>query len=97
VVAFYTEIYDNDKSPQARHIDITVQLVSESGAKVPVSRDELQNGGTASEKPWEIYGFAKRFPLKDLAPGRYVLSVEAAVRGRDETPATRQAVITILP
>ena len=63
---------------------------------VLVSRDELLNGGT-TEKPWQIFGYAKRIPLKALAPGRYVLRVEAAVRGRDEPPAVRQTVINIRP
>ena len=42
VLALYTEIYDNDTSRQARHIDVTVRLVSEKGTDVLVSRDELE-------------------------------------------------------
>jgi hypothetical protein len=96
VLALYTEIYDNDSSRQARHIDVTVRLISEKGTDALVSREQLENG-TAGEKPWEIYGYAKRFPLKDLEPGRYLVRLEASVRGRDKPPATRQAVITVLP
>ena len=97
VLALYTEIYDNDTSRQARRIDVTVRLVAEGGADVIVSRDELENGTAASgEKPWEIYGYAKRIPLKEVPPGRYLLRLEAAIRGRDKPPATRQAVITVL-
>ena len=96
VLALYTEIYDNDSSRQARRVEVTVRLVSESGTDVIVSRDELENG-TSGEKPWEIYGYAKRIPLKELAPGRYLLRVEAAVRGQKEPPATREAPITIRP
>jgi VWFA-related protein len=96
VLAFYTEIYDNDTSRQPRHIDISVRVVSEQGTEVFVSRDELVNG-TSGEKPWDIYGFAKRIPLKGLAPGRYVLRVDAAVRGQDAATATREAPITIRP
>jgi hypothetical protein len=96
VLALYTEIYDNDTSQQARRIDVTVRLVSEAGSDVLVSRDELTNGGSG-EKPWQIYGYAKRIPLKELAPGRYALRVEAASRGRDEAPAMRQTVITVRP
>ena len=73
-----------------------MRLVSENGTEVLVSRDELVNG-TSGEKPWEIYGYAKRIPLKGLAPGRYVLRVEAAVRGKDGATATREAPITIRP
>jgi VWFA-related protein len=96
VLALYTEIYDNDSSRQARRVEVTVRLVSESGTDVIVSRDELENG-TTGEKPWEIYGYAKRIPLKELAPGRYLLRVEAAVRGQKEPPAAREAPITIGP
>ena len=96
VLALYTEIYDNDSSRQARRVEVIVRLVSESGTDVIVSRDELENGASG-EKPWEIYGYAKRIPLKELAPGRYLLRVEAAVRGRREPPATREAPITIRP
>jgi hypothetical protein len=94
VVAFYTEIYDNDTSRQVRHIDVTVRLISDSGTNVIASRDELVNG-TAGEKPWEIFGYAKQIPLKQLAPGRYLLRVEAAVRGSDAAPATRETLITV--
>jgi hypothetical protein len=96
VLALYTEIYDNDTSRQARRIDVAVRLISEDGTNIIVSRDELANG-TSGEKPWESYGFAKQIPLKALAPGRYALRVEAAVRGRDTAPAIREALITIHP
>ena len=96
VLALYTEIYDNDTSRQARRIDVAVRLISEDGTNIVVSRDELANG-TSSEKPWEIYGFAKQIPLKALAPGRYALRVEAAVRGKDTAPVIREALITIHP
>ena len=57
VLALYTEIYDKpDSSRQARRVDVTVRLVSETGSKVFESRDELENGAVGGEKPWEIYG-----------------------------------------
>jgi hypothetical protein len=96
VLAFYTEVYDNDTSRQARHIDVTVRLISEEGTDVLVSRDELING-TSGEKPWDLYGYAKRIPLKGFAPGRYVLRVNAAVRGQDGAGAIREAPLTIRP
>jgi VWFA-related protein len=96
LLALYTEIYDNDNARQARRIDVTIRLVSEEGTEVLGSRDELTNGG-GTEKPWEIYGYAKQIPLKGLAPGRYVLRVEAAVRGQDRAPAIRESLITVLP
>ena len=96
VLALYTEIYDNDTSRQPRHIDVSLRVVSESGTELLVSRDELVNGASG-EKPWDVYGYAKRIPLKGLAPGRYVVRIEAAVRGKDGATATREAPITIRP
>ena len=96
LLALYTEIYDNDTSRQARRIDVTVRFIGEDGRNIIVSRDELTNGGSA-EKPWDVYGFAKQIPLKALAPGRYALKVEAAVRGQDTVPAIRETLITIHP
>jgi len=96
VLALYTEIYDNDTSRQPRHIDVALRVISENGTEVLASREELVNG-TAGEKPWDIYGFAKRIPLKELAPGRYVLRIEATVRGKDGAAAVREAPITIRP
>jgi VWFA-related protein len=96
VIALYTEVYDNDTSRQPRHIDVSLRVVSEQGASVLASRDELVNGA-AGEKPWDVYGFATRIPLKGLAPGRYVLRMEAVVRGQDAAPAVREAPFTILP
>jgi VWFA-related protein len=96
LLALYTEIYDNDASRQARRIDVSVRLLSETGTEAVGSRDELTNGG-GNDKPWEIYGYAKQIPLKGLAPGRYVLRVEAAVRGQDRAPTIRESLITILP
>jgi VWFA-related protein len=99
ILALYTEIYDNLSARQARRIDVAVRLLSESGTEVFVSKDELANAATPTEKPWEIYGYAKQIPLKDVAPGRYLLRVDAQVRGNvdDAKPAFRETVITIVP
>jgi hypothetical protein len=96
VLALYTEIYDNDTSRQPRHIDVSLRVISQNGSEVIASRDELVNGASG-EKPWDLYGYATRIPLKGLAPGRYVLRVEAAVRGNGGATAVREAPITVVP
>ena len=97
LLALYTEIYDNIESQQARHIDIAVRLISENGKEVFAVRDELENGGVAPKKPWDIYGYSKEIALKDIPPGRYVLRVEAQVRGNvdDAKPVARETLITV--
>jgi hypothetical protein len=103
-VVLYTEIYDNITARQPRRLDVAVRLVSETGTEVFVSRDELSNGlaslgttGAQGGKPWDIYGYAKQIPLKGVAPGRYLLRVEAQIRGNVDgaKPASRETVITV--
>ena len=99
LLAVYTEIYDNIESQQARKIDVAVRLLSETGAEVFATRDELTNGGAPPEKPWDIYGYSTQIALKDVPPGRYVLRVEAQVRGNvgDAKPFARETLITVIP
>jgi VWFA-related protein len=98
-LALYTEIYDNISSRQARRIDVAVRLLSETGNEVFVSRDELANGAATGDKPWEIYGYPKQIALKDIPPGRYLLRVDAQVRGNvdDAKPVSRETLITVVP
>ena len=98
-LALYTEIYDNINSRQPRRYDVSVRLLSEDGKEVYVSRDELANAATPTDKPWEIYGYPKQISLKDVPPGRYLLRVDAQVRGNveDAKPAFKETLITILP
>ena len=99
VIALYTEIYDNVTSTQARRIDLATRIVAEDGKEVFAARDTVENGGVAPKKPWEIYGYAKEIPLKNIAPGRYALRVEAQFRGdvEDAKPVARETLITIVP
>ena len=95
-MALYTEIYDNMTTRQARRFDVSLRLLSESGTEVLASKDEVTNNAAPGQKPWEIYGYAKQIPLKDLAPGRYLLRVEAQARGMDDVkPVARETVITV--
>jgi VWFA-related protein len=95
LLAVYTELYDNNSARQPRRFDISVRLLSESGTDVFVSRDEIAN---TPDKPWEIYGYTRQIPLKDVAPGRYLLRVEAQARNNDEAkPVSRETLITVVP
>jgi VWFA-related protein len=98
LIALYTEIYDNIGSDQARHVDLAVRLLSESGAEAFAVRDEMTNGGVAPKKAWDIYGYSKEIALKNIAPGRYALRVEAQVRGNNDVkPVARETLITVVP
>jgi VWFA-related protein len=98
ILALYAEVYDNISSKQARQIDIRVRLISETGQEVFVARDSLSNGVSQGVTPWAIYGYPRQIPLKDVAPGRYLLSVEAEMRGnKDVKPVARESLITVVP
>jgi VWFA-related protein len=87
----FAEIYDNMNARQSRQIDVAVSLASEQGNDAFSARETIANEG--SER-WTSYGLIREIPLKNVAPGRYLLKVEARVRGGD-IPVTRETLITI--
>jgi VWFA-related protein len=88
------EIYDNISSQQARQIDTSVRLMDESGRDVFAARDSFQNG---SARNWTAYGYTRDVPLKDVAPGRYLLRVDAQLRGNANgaKPVGSETLITV--
>jgi VWFA-related protein len=91
----FAELYDHQTPKQARQIDTAVTLLSERGQEVFSARDVLSNGGDSS-KNWTAYGLTRDIPLKDVQPGRYLLRVEAQMRGsKDTPPAARETLLTV--
>jgi VWFA-related protein len=88
----FAEIYDNGSRQQARQIDTVVTLLSEGGQEVFSSTDLIANPSTALG--WTAYGWTTGIPLKELPPGRYLLKLEAKVRG-NSAPATRETIVTV--
>ncbi|HEY8536661.1 MAG TPA: VWA domain-containing protein [Vicinamibacterales bacterium] len=85
-LAVYAEVYDNEvRTPHV--VDITTKVLSEDGrtvfnASAERSSSELQG------KPGG-YGHQARIPLKDFAPGIYLLTVEAQSRAGNLPPVSR--------
>lgn len=93
-VAIFAEIYDNSGS-QPHKVDISASLKAEGGQSVFATseeRDSTELKGSAGG-----YGFAARIPLKDVAPGLYVLRVEAQSRLGDRPATDREVVIRVMP
>src|SRR5688500_14525320 len=88
----FAEIYDNSSTKQPRQIDTAVTLFSESGQEVFNARDTVLNPGDAVH--WILYGLTRDIPLKDVASGRYLLKVEAKLRG-NSLPVVRETLITV--
>jgi VWFA-related protein len=93
-VALFTEVYDNAASTPHK-VDITTTIATDEGRvlfKNEETRDSADLGGTTGG-----YGYATRIPLKDLAPGDYVLTVSAKSRLKDTPTAERQVRIVVTP
>jgi VWFA-related protein len=97
-VTVLAEIYDNSSSKQPRQIDTTVALVAESGQEIFHARDSVSNPSTpapaGNDGRWSTHGLTRDIPLKDIAPGRYLLRVEVSLRG-SSTPVVRETLITV--
>jgi len=89
-----TEVYDN--SGNAPHkVDITTSVLTDEGRvlyKNEESRDSSELQGAKGG-----YGYTSRVPLSEIAPGSYVLNVEARSRLGDSLSTTRQVQFTIVP
>jgi VWFA-related protein len=91
-LALFTEVYDN--KPRTPHgVDITASVLADDGHVVYKTEDVRQSselGGTRGG-----YGYTAEIPLKDMAPGIYVLRVEARSRlGGD--PVTREVQFRVV-
>jgi VWFA-related protein len=87
-LALFTEIYDNVTQPHT--VEITASVKAEGGTSVyqtTEERDSADLKGSAGG-----HGFQTRIPLKNLAPGLYVLRVDATMRIGDR-PATAKEII----
>ena len=92
-LALFTEVYDNEgRTPHT--VDVIATVRSDAGTihyKVEEERDSKEFGGDRGG-----FGFATRIPLTELAPGPYVLTVEARSRLGNERAAARQVRFTVV-
>ena len=91
-IALFAEIYDNSASTPHK-IDITSTITTDEGQvlfKADDERDSSELGGRSGG-----YGYSTKIPLKDIAPGRYVLTVAARSRVSPNPTAERQVRITV--
>ncbi len=91
-IHLFTEVYDN-AGATAHKVDITTTVTTDEGKvmfKTEETRDSSDLGGQRGG-----YGYTTDIPLKDLAPGRYVLKVEAKSRLGQTPPAAREVQFTV--
>ena len=93
-IAFFAEVYDLSAS-KPHKVDLAASVKAEGGQTVyetKEQRDSTELAGSAGG-----YGFSARIPLKGLAPGLYVLRVEATSRLGDGPSVARESVFRVLP
>ena len=80
------------------HTETAVTLLSEDGHDAFAARDTIDNPATSlgdgANGRWTTYGFTREIPLTNIARGRYLLKVEAKVRG-GSVQAVRETLISV--
>lgn len=87
-IALFTEIYDNVTQPHK--VEINASVKAEGGTSVFSTREERDSADLKGAAGG--FGFEARIPLKSLAPGLYVLRVDATMR-IDDRPTTAKEII----
>jgi VWFA-related protein len=91
-IAVFSEVYDN--TPQTPHqVDITTTVLSDEGRTVFTTKEERSSSELQGKKGG--YGHSTQIPLKDLAPGLYVVKVEAKSRLGSQPGVARQVPFRI--
>jgi VWFA-related protein len=91
-IALFAEVYDNSASTPHK-VDITATITTDEGRvmfKTDEERDSSDLGGRSGG-----YGFTAKVPLRELAPGSYVLTVGARSRVSPNPSVERQVRITV--
>jgi hypothetical protein len=99
VLSLYTEIYENGSGSPPRRVDVTTRLIDEASREVSVARDVLTRGASAANDKSATFAVSKEVPLRDVAPGRYLLRVEAQIRGEtgESSSVARETTIRVVP
>jgi VWFA-related protein len=93
-ILLFAEVYDNAGGTPHK-VDITATVTSDDG-KVMFKADEVRDSSDLGGKTGG-YGYSAKVPLKDLAPGAYVLTVSAKSRLGSSTAVERQVRFSVTP
>ena len=98
MLALYAEIYENNASGPPRRVDVTTRLIDEAGRDVFVAREVLERGPSSGNDKSATLVVSREVPLKDVPPGRYLLRVEAQLRGEtgDDSSFVRETPIRVV-
>lgn len=91
-LSLFAEVYDNDADKPHR-VDIVTTITGEDGRQVFKTEDERSSSELQGARGG--YGYTAQIPLRDIAPGRYLLRVEARSRLRSDAPVARETEIRV--
>jgi hypothetical protein len=91
-LAIFAEIYDN-LGPTAHRIGITASILADDGKTVFTTSDERRSEELQGASGG--YGYTTKIPLASLAPGRYVLRLEAKPTIGNNAPVKREVEFRI--
>jgi VWFA-related protein len=86
------DVYDN-RAATPHRVEIRTTVTAENGTAVFSSRDERRSEELKGASG--TFGHVAKIPLKDVAPGRYVLRVEAQSLLSNGATATREVEFTV--
>ena len=92
-IALFAEVYESGGGP-AHKVDISLTMKEEGGRTVFQTREERDSSELAGSSGG--YGFTTRIPLGDVAPGLYVLRLEAQSRIGDRPVVARETIVNVL-
>jgi hypothetical protein len=93
-IALFAEVYESGGGPPHK-VAIALTMNAEGGQTVFQTREERDSSELAGNSGG--YGFTARVPLKDIAPGLYVLRIEAQARVADRGTVAREIIVNVLP
>jgi len=91
-VSLFAEVYDNAASTPHK-VDITTTVTSDDGKSV--FKNEEERSSTDIQGKRGGFGYSTRIPMRDLAPGKYVLKVEARSRLGKGATVSREVQFTV--
>jgi VWFA-related protein len=92
-LALFAEIYDNVTQPHK--VEINASVKAEGGTSVFSTREERDSADLKGSAGG--FGFETRIPLKSMAPGLYVLRVDATMRINDRPTTFKEIIFRVAP
>ena len=93
-LAVLSEIYDNAPATTARRVQVRLGLRDEAGRDVYAAEEQIANGVGAGSQ-WSRLPYQASIPLARVAPGRYLLHVDAASTADPAARAGAETLITV--